>query len=76
MRVYNGGGPGSLPFPEGTAFQKVGDLLDLPLFDAAVVSKVVEGDRPAIFLSREKDEELLDAFREMMADAAQLKQPQ
>ena len=76
LRVYNGGGPGSLPFPEGTAFQKVGDLLDLPLFDAAVVSKVVDGDRPAIFLSREKDEELLDAFREMMEDAAQLKQPQ
>lgn len=41
-----------------------------------MVSKVVEGDRPAIFLSREKDGELLDAFREMMEDAAQLKQPQ
>ena len=76
LRVYNGGGPGSLPFPEGTAFQKVGDLLDLPLFDAAVVSKVVEGDRPAIFLGREENAELLDAFREMMEDAAQLKYPQ
>lgn len=76
LRVYNGGGPGSLPFPEGTAFQKVGDLLDLPLFDAAVVSKVVEGDRPAIFLGREENAELLDAFREMMEDAVQLKYPQ
>ena len=76
LRVYNGGGPGSLPLEQGDAFQKIGDILDLPLFDAAVVSQVVEGDRPALFLSREKDGELLDAFREMMLDAAELKYPQ
>ena len=75
LRVYNGGGPASLPLAKGDAFQKIGDILDLPLFDAAVVSKVVDGDRPALFLSREKDGELLDAFREMMLDAAELKQP-
>ncbi len=76
LRVYNGGGPGALLFPVGSAFQKVGDLLDLPAFDAAVVSKVVDGDRPALFLDRARDEELLDAFREMMEDAIQLKYPQ
>lgn len=76
LRVYSGGGPASLPLAEGAAFQKIGDLLDLPAFDSAVVSMVVEGDRPALFLDREQDEALLGSFRGMMADAAQLRSPQ
>ena len=76
LRVYNGGGAPSLPIAVGDAFQRVGDILDLPAFDAAVVSLVVEGDRPAIFLDRAEDEELLEEFRAMMADAAELRNPQ
>lgn len=76
LRVYTGGGPQSLPIREGDAFQRVGDMLDLPPFDAAVVSLVVEGDRPAIFLNQAEDKELLEAFRAMMADAAELRSPQ
>lgn len=76
LRVYNGGGAPSLPIAAGDAFQRVGDILDLPAFDAAVVSLVVEGDRPAIFLDRAEDEELLEEFRAMMADAAELRNPQ
>ena len=57
LRVYEGGGPPSLPLAENDAFLKVGDMLDFPAFDAAVVSMVVDGDRPALFLDREgKDE--------------------
>lgn len=57
LRVYEGGGPPSLPIREGDAFLKVGDMLDFEPFDAAVVSMVVDGDRPAIFLNREGEEE-------------------
>lgn len=76
LRVYTGGGPESLPLEQDAAFQKIGDLLDLPLFDAAVVSMVVDGDRPAIYLDRAEDAELLDQFRQMMSDAAELRNPQ
>ena len=76
LRVYAGEGPVSLPLEKDAAFQKIGDLLELPLFDAAVVSMVVDGDRPAIYLDRSEDAELLDAFRQMMADAAELRNPQ
>ncbi|MCI8817452.1 MAG: hypothetical protein HFF15_11600 [Angelakisella sp.] len=75
LRVYTGEGPESLPLSPGDAFQKVGDLLDLPAFDAAVVSLVVNGDRPALFLDQAEDEALLEEFRQMMLDAAELKQP-
>ena len=97
LRVYEGGGPPSLPLTKGDAFLKVGDMLDFPAFDSAVVSMVVDGDRPALFLGREEDdeeaadgdqaeaeariehtqsdEELLDAFREMMLDAVELTNP-
>lgn len=75
LRIYNGDGPSSLPLAAGDAFQKVGDMLDLAPFDAAVVSLVVDGDRPAIFLDREEDEELLEQFRDMMADAVELRSP-
>ncbi len=75
LRVYDGDGPASLPLKKGDAFQKIGDLLDLAPFDSAIVSQVVDGDRPALFLSREEDAQLLDAFREMMLDAAELRNP-
>lgn len=123
LRVYEGGGPPSLPINEGDAFLKVGDMLDFDPFDSAVVSMVVDGDRPAIFLNREGeedmggtgaetgdgtgdetetgpeddakdetadtsnsgvkakpvdvpgDEELLEAFRDMMLDAVELNNP-
>jgi len=76
LRVYNGDGPESLPLAAGDAFQKVGDMLDLEPFDGAVVSLVVDGDRPAIYLDREEDEALLERFRARMADAAELRYPQ
>ena len=76
LRVYTGEGPQSLPLETDAAFQKIGDLLDLPLFDAAVVSMVVDGDRPAIYLDRAENAQLLDQFRQMMADAAELRNPQ
>lgn len=75
LRVYDGSGPASLPLKKGDAFQKIGKLLDLAPFDSAIVSQVMDGDRPALFLSREEDPELLDAFREMMLDAAELRNP-